>query len=486
MLTQQNLLQLFSSLLSPSDAQRLHGEKQIQNLINQNPQDFISESLPIISAEKVPQKIKLINLILLKKLLQKKYSQQNQQSNFLPPEFLSKVFNDLLQFLKNFPRAFLAENVCQCVSHLIALISLSNPQRAQLCLHSLSSQHSQHTLDPQNALRVWKWLLCSHFHFYAQNAERVVSLLRANLQGPDPQTFNSALELFKSVLVEIPVSQCAALKSLPPLVLRNLLSRTTPQNIDFAQNCFRHLQDIFQWNSLGVFRPSFDLLLQCVRQAHQTFPNSPELRFVALESVVSLCEFYPSLLSRDATRVVLQMLIENIRGEHAGLGDSQWAVLQQGYQHADHEDVMVKSYLDLADRVFCKLDSAQIDWLASELVAVVRKQQRLGSNRQNGFEAGLLFTALLLMSQLAEQLRFCEQTCRLVVNVSVWCAGCGDAALSYSCLFLLGRLSQDWQPEFQNRHHCEFVAVCLQFLENSKSRILGVCLDALINFFENL
>ena len=479
---------LVGSLLSENPNERNEGEKNIENLAETNPEEFLKLNMEILKNNTLHPNVRAMSVLLLKKYLTVGKDKKNL--------YLKISDLNLLSFQKNI-MLILAENenkenkiLTKRLTDLIAAVAGS----------IYENQENINFTEIQK----WSNLLQNIFELFSTNEKTNIMSSLEILEGLFEKTKdklsiykNDFIQLFKVCLknsdLEIKIKGMNCLLSLilnfktthskdfkifGPTVL-NIISEIVSKNdIDLLNNEIGQIFDICE-KYPGYFKKIFPNLLKVMTDIINicNYDENSNLKIQSVESLIFCVERYGDLFNEESIKKQVVELVFKVMLDIEDDISDDWKSPPDGFNEdleEDDDQSIIKMAMEFINRLISSVGyKSIIPFLSKYIVEMLQNNDWKMKN-----------AAILTISQIGEYIDDKNEIKNMVDIISTQITST-NPRIRYACCHVLGQLAEDLSPDFQQNFHKEFFKITLPLLEDPVPRVVSHCLAAMTNFLED-
>lgn len=478
MTQQSNQVDYVNLLKGLSDS---NGEirKQAEEAYNTIPaKDRFSILGASLCQKELPEAVRIFAAVLLRRLI---ISNWQEIQGSIPAQHLSLSCNELLNVLKNSvdEKKEVRDKICQVIAVLgksfLNETTLMNPwsEYIQFLFELLRS--------PQQELRECGFIIFSsspdslgQVNNQTAYIEQLHQCLLESLSLREKQdTFYVSLVAATTALIVSNGGNKECVKKLSTLALPLVeILRMTSDESTKEEIC-QHLIEIAEEAPLSL-RPAITQIMQiCIQIMAESNGLESDLRFSALELVVSIIENAPVMVKKRAATFIKPIVLRVLAFMSSIDDDPDWYTSCSNDKDEDEPDAIGESALDRISNALG--GKVLLPILMDEVTAMLRKPEWQARH-----------AALMAFSCAGEGCR--DRLLRVLDNiVSGILQFLGDPhpRVRHAACNAIGQMATDFTPDFENKFHSQVIpALCRLLIDFSNIRVQAHSACAMINFFE--
>jgi len=461
--------------LSDSDGERRKQAEEVYNAIPAQDRFLILGAA--LYRKDLPSAVRIFAAILLRRLIMNSWQDIR---NSIPPAHLTQSCTELLGLLKGSmdETKEVRDKICLVASELgKSFLDDSHvnqwPEFVQFLFELLKSPDSRLREAGFTIISTNPEVLGQVNNQTAYIEQLHQCLMESLLMKEKPDSFYISLVSATASLIVINAANKECVKKLSTMAapLCEIL-RIVPDESSKEEIC-QHLIEIAEAAPLCL-RPAITQIMQLsITYMTESTGLESELRFSALELVVSLMENAPVMVKKRASAYIKPIILRILAFMSSIDDDPEWYTTCSNDKDEDEPDAIGESALDRISNALG--GKVLLPILIDELTEMLRRPEWQARH-----------AALMAFSCAGEGCR--DQLMRVldrIVNGILSFLGDPHPRVRHAACNAIGQMATDFSPDFENKFHGQVIpALCRLLVDFSNIRVQAHSACAMINFFE--
>jgi len=322
--------------------------------------------------------------------------------------------------------------------------------------------------------------LCTFYHEQmTEHRETLYQVFNRNLRNNDVEVKFAVIETLCSLVEVLDSPDAQYFLTLTDDLFRGVLWLIGNEETK-GEEALKSLRDLAETEP-GFFKSKMLVVYDFTDQVMKLNTESTGLKYLALDFQVTIAEgLYTKIQENKALgdaicKKVIEMMV-NLGTE----ADETWCCPSEGFEEKDNEDNDVEiDYAKLGRKLLTRMVESVGDYfLLDNLLCLVQS----ALNQTDDWR--MKYAGLMTISELAQFIAEIEKISEIVM---VACANSNSSnpKIRYAAYTVIGKLSEDFENEFQADHHHQVIPILLAGINDSVPRVSAQACYSLKLFLEN-